>query len=70
MPLCSLEVLMFDCSFEPFLFPSCAWSFFGNRKAVKIFSDDERFKAIERTRDREDMFEEYLAELEKKVSFF
>ncbi|KAJ8447514.1 hypothetical protein Cgig2_019508 [Carnegiea gigantea] len=52
--------------FEPFLFPSCAWSFFGNRKAVKIFSDDERFKAIERTRDREDMFEEYLAELEKK----
>lgn len=35
-------------------------------KAVKIFSDDERFKAIERTRDREDMFEEYLAELEKK----
>lgn len=35
-------------------------------RAVKIFSDDERFKAIERARDREDMFEEYLAELEKK----
>lgn len=35
-------------------------------KAVTIFGDDEHFKAIERPRDRQDMFEEYLAELEKK----
>ena len=53
-----------------FLSLFCSWSFFGSRKAVKIFGDDERFKAVERARDREDMFEEYLAELGKKVSFF
>lgn len=35
-------------------------------KAINMFGNDERFKAIERARDREDMFEEYLAELEKK----
>lgn len=35
-------------------------------KAIDMFSDDERFKAIERARDRQDMFEEYLDELEKK----
>lgn len=35
-------------------------------KAITMFGNDERFKAIERARDREDMFEEYVAELEKK----
>ncbi|XP_010691544.2 pre-mRNA-processing protein 40A isoform X1 [Beta vulgaris subsp. vulgaris] len=35
-------------------------------KAINMFGSDERFKAIERVRDREDMFEEYLTELDKK----
>lgn len=33
-----------------------------------MFEDDERFSAVERTRDREDLFETYLLELQKKVS--
>ncbi|KAK7280237.1 hypothetical protein RJT34_25299 [Clitoria ternatea] len=37
---------------------STRWS-----KAVSIFENDERFKAIERDRDRRDMFESYLEEL-------
>ncbi|XP_021776167.1 pre-mRNA-processing protein 40A-like [Chenopodium quinoa] len=35
-------------------------------KALNMIGNDERFKAIERARDREDMFEEYVVELEKK----
>ncbi|XP_042506427.1 pre-mRNA-processing protein 40A-like isoform X2 [Macadamia integrifolia] len=40
---------------------STRWS-----KAISMFEDDERFKAVERARDREDLFENYLVELEKK----
>ncbi|OVA01174.1 WW domain [Macleaya cordata] len=40
---------------------STRWS-----KAVTMFEDDERFKAVERARDREDLFENYLVELQKK----
>ena len=36
-------------------------------KAISIFEDDERFKAVERAKDREDLFENYKEELEKKV---
>lgn len=36
---------------------------------LHLVGNDERFKAIERGRDREDMFEEYVVELEKKVGF-
>jgi hypothetical protein len=36
-------------------------------KAVSMFENDERFKAVERTRDREDLFESYMVELERKV---
>lgn len=36
-------------------------------KAVNMFENDERFKAVERTRDREDLFESYMVELERKV---
>jgi pre-mRNA-processing factor 40 len=32
-----------------------------------MFEDDERFKAVERPREREDLFEGYLVELHKKV---
>jgi pre-mRNA-processing factor 40 len=32
-----------------------------------MFEDDERFKAVERPREREDLFENYLVELHKKV---
>ncbi|XP_021866042.1 pre-mRNA-processing protein 40A [Spinacia oleracea] len=35
-------------------------------KVLHLVGNDERFKAIERGRDREDMFEEYVVELEKK----
>ncbi|KAL5706672.1 hypothetical protein ACHQM5_024810 [Ranunculus cassubicifolius] len=40
---------------------STRWS-----KAVTMFEDDERFKAVDRLRDREDLYENYLVELEKK----
>ncbi|KAB1203954.1 Pre-mRNA-processing protein 40A [Morella rubra] len=39
---------------------STRWS-----KAVSMFENDERFKAVERTRDREDLFESYKVELER-----
>lgn len=32
-----------------------------------MFEKDERFQAIERAKDREDIFEEHLEELKKKV---
>ncbi|PHT69351.1 hypothetical protein T459_28838 [Capsicum annuum] len=35
-------------------------------KAISIFEHDERFKAVERAKDREDLFEDYVEELEKK----
>ncbi|GAB4839275.1 hypothetical protein Ancab_028802 [Ancistrocladus abbreviatus] len=40
---------------------SMKWS-----KAITMFEEDERFKAVERTRDREELFENYLVELQKK----
>jgi hypothetical protein len=43
--------------------------FFGNQlsKAIAIFENDERFKAVERERDRKDMIESFLEELLNKV---
>lgn len=32
-----------------------------------MFEKDERFQSIERAKDREDIFEEHLEELKKKV---
>ncbi|MCE0482049.1 hypothetical protein HAX54_040383 [Datura stramonium] len=40
---------------------STRWS-----KAVTMFEDDERFKAVEREADREDLFRNYLMDLQKK----
>ncbi|KAL5780053.1 hypothetical protein ACOSQ2_010790 [Xanthoceras sorbifolium] len=40
---------------------STKWS-----KAVSMFENDERFKAVERVRDREDLFDNYMVELERK----
>ncbi|KAK7291040.1 hypothetical protein RIF29_05900 [Crotalaria pallida] len=40
---------------------SIRWS-----KATSMFESDERFKAVERPRDREDLFESYMVELERK----
>ncbi|KAI9118530.1 hypothetical protein K1719_010862 [Acacia pycnantha] len=40
---------------------STRWS-----KAVTMFENDERFKAVERARDREDLYESYMVELERK----
>ncbi|KMZ70651.1 Pre-mRNA-processing protein 40A [Zostera marina] len=36
------------------------------RKVESLFEDDERLKAIERLRDREDLFDTYLKDLQKK----
>ncbi|CAI9777197.1 unnamed protein product [Fraxinus pennsylvanica] len=43
------------------LTPSTRWS-----KAVATFEGDERFKAVEREADREDLFRNYLLDLQKK----
>jgi len=40
---------------------STRWS-----KAITMFEDDKRFSAVERSKDREDLFENYLVELQKK----
>lgn len=40
---------------------STRWS-----KAITIFEEDERFKAVERAKDRENLFEDYLVELGNK----
>lgn len=40
---------------------STRWS-----KAVTMFEDDERFKGVEREADREDLFRNYLVDLQKK----
>lgn len=40
---------------------STKWS-----KAIAIFEDDDRFKAVERAKDREDLFDDHVQELEKK----
>ena len=46
----------------------CYWFFWTSlSKAVSIFENDERFKAVERDRDRRDMFESFLEELLNKV---
>uniref|UniRef100_A0A2N9J0Z7 Reverse transcriptase domain-containing protein n=1 Tax=Fagus sylvatica TaxID=28930 RepID=A0A2N9J0Z7_FAGSY len=41
---------------------SSRWS-----KAVNMFENDERFKAVERDRDRRDLFDNYLEELKNKL---
>ncbi|KAM0838514.1 hypothetical protein ACQ4PT_060925 [Festuca glaucescens] len=40
---------------------STRWS-----KAITMFEDDERFSAVDRPREREDLFENYLVDLQKK----
>ncbi|XP_050215315.1 pre-mRNA-processing protein 40A isoform X2 [Mercurialis annua] len=40
---------------------SMKWS-----KAISLFETDERFKAVEKARDREDLFDNYVVELERK----
>ncbi|XP_071737629.1 pre-mRNA-processing protein 40A [Rutidosis leptorrhynchoides] len=40
---------------------SMRWS-----KAIALFEDDERFKAVDRASDREDLFQTYLVDLQKK----
>jgi len=36
-------------------------------KAIIMFEDDDRFKAVEKPKDRQELFENYLVELQKKV---
>lgn len=42
-------------------------NFFITSKALSLFENDERFKAVDRPRDREDLFDNYIVELERKV---
>lgn len=35
-----------------------------------MFEEDERFTAVERERDREDLFESYLVDVQKKVTIY
>ncbi|PHT29552.1 hypothetical protein CQW23_30843 [Capsicum baccatum] len=44
------------------LSPLSRWS-----KTISIFEHDERFKAVEKDKDCEDLFEHYVEELDKKV---
>ncbi|XP_048616498.1 pre-mRNA-processing protein 40A isoform X1 [Brassica napus] len=41
-------------------------NFFLTSKALSLFENDERFKAVDRPRDREDLFDNYIVELERK----
>lgn len=52
------RIMLEDCKE---LTPSSRWS-----KAISLFEHDERFKAVERAKDREDLFEDYVEGLEKK----
>jgi len=36
-------------------------------KAVTLFENDARFHVVERGRERDELFESYLIELDKKV---
>lgn len=45
-------------------------NFLPTSKATAMFENDERFKAVERPRDREDLFESYIVELERKVTIY
>ncbi|KAF3647275.1 putative pre-mRNA-processing protein 40A-like isoform X2, partial [Capsicum annuum] len=53
------KIMLEDCKE---LSPSSRWS-----KAISIFKHDEHFKAVKRAKDREDLFEDYVEELEKMV---
>lgn len=37
---------------------------------MSLFENDERFKAVDRPRDREDLFDNYVVELERKVNIW
>ncbi|KAM3289082.1 pre-mRNA-processing protein 40A [Capsicum chacoense] len=54
------RIMLEDCKE---MSPSSRWS-----KAISIFEHDERFKAVERAKDHEDLSEDYVEELEKKAS--
>lgn len=42
-------------------------NYFLTSKAINLFENDERFKNVERPRDREDLFDNYMVELGRKV---
>lgn len=42
-------------------------NYFLTSKAMSLFENDERFKDVERPRDREDLFDNYMVELGRKV---
>lgn len=39
-------------------------------KALLMFEDDPRFLAVEKDREREELFEDYMVDLERKVCAF
>lgn len=42
----------------------------GSSKALLMFEDDPRFLAVEKDREREELFEDYMVDLERKVCAF
>lgn len=57
-PLCWHRELTAHCSIYTIL---------GSSKALLMFEDDPRFLAVEKDREREELFEDYIVELERKV---
>lgn len=39
----------------------------GSSKALLMFEDDPRFLAVDKDREREELFEDYMVDLERKV---
>ncbi|KAF3629505.1 putative pre-mRNA-processing protein 40A-like isoform X2 [Capsicum annuum] len=52
------RIMLEDCKE---LSPSSRWS-----KVISILENDKRFKSVERAKDRDDLFEDYVEELDKK----
>ena len=42
----------------------------GSSKALLMFEDDPRFLAVDKDREREELFEDYMVDLERKVRSF
>ncbi|PHT69357.1 hypothetical protein T459_28844 [Capsicum annuum] len=61
------RIMLEDCKE---LSPSSRWRFYFQFKAISIFEHDERFKAVERAKDHEEIFEDYVEELDKKIKDF
>lgn len=67
MCLICYVIVFFKFSFLINLILVVFYGHFFYSKAITIFEEDERFKAVERAKDRENLYEDYLVELGNKV---